>query len=177
MKKRFLALCAIVSMSAMLVACGESKEVATEDVQTEESVEDTTASSESEDSEGSEEGKYVVFTNASDEEVEAYADKVIKAALAKDWDTIGDMIQYPIGSKEDNNLCKDKDEFLAYANGSGFDEEYFTSLSKWDSSELWGNWQGACIDNGNIWFRDINLDTPEFKIVSFFGLAEGSVEE
>ena len=42
-------------MSAMLVACGESKEVATEDVQIEESVEDTTASSESEDSEGSEE--------------------------------------------------------------------------------------------------------------------------
>ena len=204
MKKRFLALCVAASMSAMLMACGSSTDEKEESgIQVEkieesndDSQEEAADSKESEKSEDataevndndgtadtieassdSEEGKYVVFTDASNAEVEAYAEKVVSAALAKDWDTIGDMIEYPIGAKEFNNVCNNKDEFVAYANSTGFDESYFTSLTAWDMTDLWGNYQGACIDNGNIWFRDINIDNPEFKIVSFFGMPEGVVE-
>lgn len=186
MKKKLLTLCAIVSISAMAIACGntsdeteasgveESAEVAEVDTQTDaaeaevsEDTDDAAALGSSE-----EEGMYSVFTDATNAEVEAYADKVIKAALAKDWDTIGDMIEYPIGSKDQNNLCKNKEEFVAYANSTGFVDDFYTSLSAWDQSELWGNYMGACIDNGSIWFRDINPDKTEFKIVKFFDLAE-----
>ena len=189
MKKKFLTLCAIVSISAMSIACGDTaseaetpdtevtSEVADADTQTDaaeaevsEEVEEAEDASSAEGSD--EEGKYVVFTDASNAEVEAYAQKVIDAAIAKDWDTIGDMLQYPIGSKEENNLCKNKEEFVAYAKNTGFEDEFFTALSSWKMSDLWGNWRGACIADGDIWFRDMNPDKTEFKVVKFFDLAE-----
>ena len=118
-----------------------------------------------------EEGKYSVFTDASDAEVEAYAQKVVDAVLAKDWDSVGDMISYPIGSKEDNNLCNNKEEFVEYAKNTGFDDSYFKSLSAWKVSDLWGNWQGGCIDDGNIWFSGVNDEG--FKILTLFDLRMG----
>ncbi len=204
MKMRILAVCTLVSMSAVLMACGssskanESTEVkvveaseasevsaATEaagsesvavDAGSTEATAESTEAVTGDSSEGTdEEGKYVVFTDASNAEVEAYAEKIKTAVLAKDWDTIGDMIEYPIGSKETNNLCSNKEEFLAYANNTGFDEEYFKTLSEWNISDLWGNYEGACIDNGNIWFRDVDTEKKEFKIVSFLGMPEGTV--
>ena len=61
-----------------------------------------------------------MFTDATNAEVEEYAQKIVDAVNAKDWEAIGDMIQYPIGSEEDNSLCNNKEEFLAYANSTGF---------------------------------------------------------
>ena len=151
--------------------------VPSEEVAAEEATAEEAEATDAETSEGDVEDKYSVFTSASNEEVEAYAQKVVDATLAKDWDTIGDMIQYPIGGAENNSLCNNKEEFVKYANETGFDEEFFTTLSQWKVSDLWGNWQGACIDNGNIWFRDLSLDTPDFKIVSFMGLYEPEVAE
>ncbi len=213
MKKRFVTLCVIASMSAMVMACGSSsdekeesgvqiekieetddasqtKEADTTETDNAENTENAAEETEQDDAaevteetasedgaaDGDEEGKYVVFTDASNAEVEAYAEKVVTAALAKDWNTIGDMIEYPIGSAEFGNVCNNKDEFVAYANGTGFDETYFTSLGAWDMADLWGNYQGACIDNGNIWFRDVDIEKKEFKIVSFFGMPEGEIE-
>lgn len=185
MKKKFLTLCAIVSISAMSIACGDTaseaetpdtevtSEVADADTQTdaaEAEVSEEADDAASTDGSG-EEGKYSVFTDASDAEVEAYAQKVVDAVLAKDWDSVGDMISYPIGSKEDNNLCNNKEEFVEYAKNTGFDESYFKSLSAWKVSDLWGNWQGGCIDDGNIWFSGVNDEG--FKILTLFDLRMG----
>ncbi len=185
MKKKFLTLCAIVSISAMSIACGDTaseaetpdtevtSEVADADTQTdaaEAEVSEEADDAASTDGSG-EEGKYSVFTDASDAEVEAYAQKVVDAVLAKDWDSVGDMISYPIGSKEDNNLCNNKEEFVEYAKNTGFDDSYFKSLSAWKVSDLWGNWQGGCIDDGNIWFSGVNDEG--FKILTLFDLRMG----
>lgn len=185
MKKKFLTLCAIVSISAMSIACGDTaseaetpdtevtSEVADADTQTdaaEAEVSEEADDAASTDGSG-EEGKYSVFTDASDAEVEAYAQKVVDAVLAKDWDSVGDMISYPIGSKEDNNLCNNKEEFVEYAKNTGFDDEYFKSLSDWKVSDLWGNWQGGCIADGNIWFSGVNDEG--FKILTLFDLRMG----
>jgi hypothetical protein len=197
MKKKFL----VVAFAAALVmaGCGKSAEVETsnelnlEQIETEvteegaaaveatvegastevaeEAVEEATVSEDTEEA-IDDQFKYSVFTDAKPEEVEAFAQKIVDATLAKDWDTIGDMIEYPIGNTELNNICNNKEEFVAYATETGFEEEYFTALSKWQVADLWGNWQGACIDDGSIWFRDINIDNPEFKIVSYLGLYE-----
>ncbi|SEM12655.1 hypothetical protein SAMN04487770_12668 [Butyrivibrio sp. ob235] len=115
---------------------------------------------------------YSVFTSASSADVEAYAQKIVDATNAKDWDTIGDMIEYPIGSEELGNLCNNKEEFVAYANDKGFDEEALAKLQSWSVSDLWANYMGASIGDGDIWFRDLSLDNPEFKIVSYLGLYE-----
>ena len=187
MKKKFLTLCAIVSISAMSIACGDTAtegETAVAElsgVETDIDFDDETDAAEAEVSEeaddaastdgSGEEGKYSVFTDASDAEVEAYAQKVVDAVLAKDWDSVGDMISYPIGSKEDNNLCNNKEEFVEYAKNTGFDDEYFKSLSDWKVSDLWGNWQGGCIADGNIWFSGVNDEG--FKILTLFDLRMG----
>ena len=51
-----------------------------------------------------------------------------------------------------------------------------TSLAAWDNADLWANWQGACIDDGNIWFRDIDPEKKDLKIVSLFDLREAGGE-
>ncbi|MCR4997635.1 MAG: hypothetical protein K6A61_10100 [Butyrivibrio sp.] len=151
MKKIFLTLCAIVSISAMSIACGDTAtegETAVAElsgVETDIDFDYETDATEAEVSEeaddaastdgSGEEGKYSVFTDASDAEVEAYAQKVVDAVLAKDWDSVGDMISYPIGSKEDNNLCNNN------------------------------------IDDGNIWFSGVNDEG--FKILTLFDLRMG----
>ncbi|WP_026527053.1 hypothetical protein [Butyrivibrio sp. VCD2006] len=218
MKKRILALCAVVSMSSMLFACGNpasgsadsassteaQSEAATEaqaEVTTEEqvaaseeenqaveetstddsAVEETTVNEdnaiEADDESGDTDEEivvdYSVFTDASKEEVEAYAQKIVDATIAKDWDTIGDMIEYPIGSEEFDNLCNNKEEFVAYANEVGFDDALLAKIESWTVSDLWANYMGASIGDGDIWFRDININNPEFKIVSYLGLYEG----
>ncbi len=80
------------------------------------------------------------------------------------------------GSKDDNNLCSNKEEFIAYANNTGFNQEEMTALASWDISDLWANWQGACINNGSIWFRDVDTEKKELKIVSLFELREAGGE-
>ena len=123
-----------------------------------------------------EENKYSVFTDASNEEVEAFAQKVVDAVASKDWDTVGDMIEYPIGSEETNNLCNNKEEFLAYVDSTGFSDEDIESLAAWNLSDLWANWQGACIADGTIWFRDVDPENKVFKIVSLFDMREAGGE-
>ena len=186
MKKRFLTICAILSVTGMFMACGNSANgIDSSKVAVESSNSSNENSVSNDDNEGAEtysdetdpgadvesdEVDYSVFTSASPAEVQAYAEKVKKAALAKDWDTIGDMIAYPIGSDELNNKCANKEEFIAYANSTGFEDDYFTSLEAWDVSDLWGNYQGACMDDGSIWFSGIGDDDKDFKIISFFGM-------
>ena len=199
MKRNIFGLCAIIAVCSMLTACnGSSDNVKSTDIQVEKVAEPANSASsedkgditekeskEAKDADSTEAGteassteesKYDVFTDASNAEVEAFAQKVIDAVNANDWNTVGDMIQYPIGSKDDNNLCNSKEEFIAYANKTGFNEEEMTALASWNISDLWANWQGACINSGSIWFRDVDTEKKEFKIVSLFDLREDGGE-
>ena len=203
MKKYIMALLLGVIISVGGTACGSNKEDTTETVSEDSFVEESEAEletpveaaeeapveeapveetsaeeapAEEAPIESTEESSYSVFTSASDEEVEEYAQKIVDAVLAKDWDTIGDMIEYPIGTTETNNLCNNKEEFLSYVNNTGFSDEELEALASWKISDLWANWQGACIADGTIWFRDIGVDNSEFKIVSLFDLREAGGE-
>ncbi|WP_044931970.1 hypothetical protein [Butyrivibrio sp. AC2005] len=200
MKKRIISMCFATSMSIMLIACGDSSNSTVEtekavETQVEDTTEaevqeenvtgaDTQDSTEVADTEAGDDKTtdeevavdYSVFTSASSADVEAYAQKIVDATNAKDWDTIGDMIDYPIGSEESGNLCKNKEEFVSYANEKGFDEETLAKLQSWTIADLWANYQGASIGDGDIWFRDLSLDNPEFKIVSYLGLYEAEAD-
>lgn len=139
MKRRFLVMATIISLSlgGILTACGnfagETKQVSAESASVGQS-EAQTASAKPVEQEASEnqdaEGKYSAFTDESNAEVEAYADKVVEAVLAKDWNAVGDMIAYPIGSEEGHTLRNNKEEFLDYANDTGFDDEMLDLLKK-----------------------------------------------
>lgn len=199
MKRKLLSYCALIAVCGMLTACnGSSDNAKSTDIKVEKVAEPANSASsedkgditekeskEAKDADSTEAGtaassieesKYDVFTDASNAEVEAFAKKVVDAVNTKDWNTVGDLIQYPIGSKDDNNLCSNKEEFIAYANNTGFNQEEMTALASWDISDLWANWQGACINNGSIWFRDVDTEKKELKIVSLFELREAGGE-
>ena len=180
MKNRLITLCLIGSVSMAFMACGQQKSDIVEEtppVATEETVEDEQVldnpveETDSEEDQVSEKD-YSVFTDKEAAEVEAYAKEIKDAALAENWDKIGDMIAYPIGSKEEGNLCETKEDFIEYATNVGFDQSYYDSLEEWSQEDLWANYQGAMLDNGMIWFSDVYVDDTncELKIISFWGL-------
>lgn len=180
MKNRFITMCLIGSVFMAFIACGNQKgdtveetaPVAVEETDDEGAlIENLNEEVESEDNQP-EEVDYEVFTSKGSEAVEEYAKEIKGAALDEDWDTIGDMIAYPIGSKEDGTLCENKEDFIEYATNVGFDQSYYDSLEEWSLEDLWANYQGAMLDNGNIWFADVYVDDTncQLKIISFWGL-------
>ncbi len=189
MKKRFIILCTITTVALSFLACGNKDNTVDNSTISQETTQETdntvseentdTTSDESNETEevsssedeDTSEVDYSVFTDRSSTEVEAYAKTIRDAALASDWDTIGDMISYPVADP-DGNTCNNKEEFIEYANNIGFDKSFYDSLEKWTVSDLWGNYQGGCIDNGNIWFADIYVDDTnrEFRIIAFWRL-------
>ncbi|MBP5324542.1 MAG: hypothetical protein J6Y86_03495 [Pseudobutyrivibrio sp.] len=180
MKNRVITLCLIGSVSMAFIACGQQKSdiveetppVATEETVEDEQVLDIPVEEADSEEDPAEEADYSVFTDKSEDEVEKYAKEIKDAALAEDWDKIGDMIAYPIGSKEEGTLCENKEDFIEYATNVGFDQSYYDSLEEWSQEDLWANYQGAMLDNGMIWFSDIYVDDTnrELKIISFWGL-------
>ena len=194
MKKRVLILCLAFSVSTFCMACGDNLTPATpEEPVTSESVEisedpeavpeneeaptdntgdiDNILDEGSDDSSGSKASDFdcSVFTDASYADVCDYAQKIKDLTLAKDWNAIGDMINYPVADC-DGKVCKTKEDFVKYAESANYEQELFDSLEKWSVDEIWFNGQGACIDDGNIWFQDFSFAATDFGIKSFWGL-------
>ena len=198
MKKRVLALFLAITLSTICIACGNNsaseKDAPTESTSSPENDDsDATGSytppaafeapmesvneetvvyfdDSTDDSSGSKASDFdcSVFTKANYSEVCEYAKKVKDLALAKDWKTLGDMINYPV-EDADGTVLKSKDDFVKYASTPGFDKTFSDSLSKWSVDAVWFNSQGACINDGSIWFQDYGTNDPEFKIKSFWG--------
>ena len=185
MKKRLLTLGILLSISMIYTACGQQDEpLIAEDYAVEESAEEADNSSVEENTEETTEtvddeseaeedsdDKYMVFTDKGNDAVEAYATKIKEATLAKDWDTIGDMLYYPL-EDIDGRTCKNKEEFIEYAKTVGFDKSLYDSLEKWTVDYLWANSQGAAFDDGIIWFQDLYVDDEhtDFRIITFWNL-------
>ncbi len=197
MKKRVLALCLAISLSAIGMACESSSEPETVEVAdpseyvtqndtskdiapvSDEAPIDSTESANNDniddgtdDSSGSKASDFdcSVFTAANYSEVCEYAKKIKDLTIAEDWNAIGDMICYPVKNRN-GKVIKSKEDFVKYVSDTGFDKSYIDSLSKWSVDEIWFDSHGACVDDGNIWFEDCDSDDTEFKICSFFALS------
>jgi len=194
MKKRLLSLCLAVSISSLCIACGSKTEPETPDVPNiEESVEnnevpsstsvsdeaptditgdiDTEIDEGTDDSSGSKASDFdcSVFTEASYSDVSEFAKQIKDLALAENWDKLGDMINYPVEDSS-GKVCNTKEDFINYATNTGFDKSLYDSLNKWTIDAIWFNSEGACIDDGNIWFNDVSFNDIDLKIISFWGL-------
>ena len=109
---------------------------------------------------------YRVFTDASNREVEAYALSVQQAIVDRDWDKVGNMIQYPIEMHD--ATCNNKQEFVEYMSGAEINEDWMAELEAWKIEDLWANSYGACL--GNVWFQDVSLTGTDFKVISITGI-------
>ena len=121
MKNRIMTLCLITCVATAFIACCQQKKedveetapIAVQETVEEGAITENVAEEDDEQTQDNEDD-YTVFTSKSSEEVEEYAKNIKEAALAEDWETIGAMIAYPIGSEKEGNLCETKEDFIDY---------------------------------------------------------------
>ena len=182
MKKKMLLAAITMAMVLMVTGCGtdggNNKADSTQEVITSEDVSDENndksdetiekeESGDSQQADGSQStdsetgSNYGIATTATDDAVEKFASDVKNTVLAGDWDTLGDMVRYPI-TVGDNEIA-DKESFV-------------TALENEDCTGLMANGQGICMGSGEVWFLDVNFDgieqkgEPDFKIITFNGI-------
>lgn len=105
---------------------------------------------------------YSVCTDIPAIDVENYARNIANIFYEKNWDELSENLMYPISinGKSYNN----REEFVAEDWNTIFSNEYIEELTNFKVEEMWANWQGICISNGNIWLgQDAS---SELKIIA-----------
>lgn len=105
-------------------------------------------------------------------EVEAFAAKAKEAYLAADWETLSEMIAFPISLGLDG-AANNAEEFLAYTKGKTLQQGDCDALGQDDCADLFYNGQGICLGSGQLWLNDLNYMTdnaPDLRVIAISGL-------
>ena len=104
------------------------------------------------------------------------------AYLREDWNTLADMIWYPITINEKE--LKDKEAFLDFMKDKTVAESDWQAMDEEDLLDMFVNGQGLCMGSGQIWMNDPNYATdkePTLQIIAISGIiskvAPSSAEE
>ena len=97
------------------------------------------------------ENPYAVCTSKSKEEVEEFAARAKECVLKEDWEAVSGMVSYPITIQ---NVTYPDAESLAAADIT-LTEAYRGSLEQASCTDLFANWEGIMIGNGEIWFAEL----------------------
>ncbi len=104
---------------------------------------------------------YNGVTTLSKDEVEAFALLVKEAYLAEDWDTIGNLIAYPITMYPEEEIT-DKQAFLDYMSDKTLTEADAQKMQEETCTNMFTNGEGICMGSGQIWIRDVNFMNADF---------------
>ena len=91
--------------------------------------------------------------------------------MKDDWDTLADMVSYPI--LINNTTLNTKGDFLEFMAGATIDTMFAKQLEDCNIEEtLWSKYSGITLqlDNGYIWFEDCGEDKPDFKLCTLGGV-------
>jgi hypothetical protein len=96
---------------------------------------------------------FSVFTDINSAEVQSFVEGVQDDIVNEDWSSLAPKISYPIdiGSK----TFETADEFAAYDIGSLLSDDFKTSIAQTDCSNLFVNYEGVMMGNGEIWITEI----------------------
>ena len=116
-------------------------------------------------------GIYRTITTMEKPDVEEFAYNVRKAYLNEDWDSIKNLIMYPIRIN-DTEIC-DADEFAEYMNGKTLSKEGRRDMESESCHDI--NTSKQCLNLGedDIWIVDINVGSakhPQLKITRICGI-------
>lgn len=113
------------------------------------------------------EDHYIQVTDLPMEEVEAFAAEVRQNVLDGDWEALAQKVSYPI-------LIYDRQ----IGNAGGLVgltirnkvEESFVHHIEWESCrQMFCNWQGICMADGNIWINEVEGELKITAINDMFG--------
>lgn len=115
---------------------------------------------------------YSAVTAMPKEKVEDFACKAKEAYLSADWETLSEMIAYPISLYPDET-ANNAEEFLAYAKGKTAHPSDADALGQDDCADMFFNGQGICLGSGQLWLNDANYMTdkaPDLRVIAISGL-------
>lgn len=102
---------------------------------------------------------YGVCTSYSKEEVEDFAKNVRQLVLARDWEKVGKLISYPI---EVGGWTFDSGEEFAKGEFEDcLDESFFAAIEQETCEEMFCNWEGIMMGDGQIWIGTCSWINPE----------------
>ena len=173
-RKRFAILFPVLILGIALLfsACGSSQEEAAEGSGAEGQYEETTSDAAAEET--ASEDPYSGVTTLQPAEVEDFAMKVRQAYLDEDWSTISEMIEYPITLNEET--IDSAKEFQAFMKDKKIDGSSRKAMEDETCRNMFTNFQGICMGDGDIWFLDVHFDgeeqtdEPLLKIIAFQGI-------
>ena len=122
-------------------------------------------------------GDYSGVTTLDAAKVEAFAARVRQLYLDEDWDTMAQLIRYPITMYPDVEIS-DGDAFVAFMADKAVSGSDMEAMKAESCVGMMSNGEGICLGSGQIWLRDTAFDgieqngEPALCIVAVSGLAE-----
>lgn len=110
------------------------------------------------------ENRYHVADFDDDKSVETFANKFKEAVVKKDKEAVASMIHYPIDAtlKDKAVIINNKEEFLRFYNDI-FDKTLCSKIANANTHNMFANYQGVMIGNGEVWF---GRDGNDVKVIS-----------
>ncbi len=155
-----------------LVGCVKEEKAVSSQRETQESSIEAVEKTESHSNETAEKGSdsddadyYSVSTSKTKQEVEAFAEAVKTSMLNDDWLAISKMTAYPITIKGVEYI---DEESLANTDLT-LSEEYKKALEAASYENLFANWKGIMIGDGEVWLGEVldkDLQSEGLKIIA-----------
>lgn len=99
---------------------------------------------------------YSICTYKTAKEVENFAKLVTDYFANEDWNSLGKIVNYPIIIND--KYYADMDKFLDEDWSKAFSSSYIKRISEAQTSNLFCNWQGIALADGEIWINEIDSD-------------------
>ena len=114
---------------------------------------------------------YRTITTMEKPAVEEIAYNVRKAYINEDWDSLKNLIMYPI--RINNTEINDADEFVEYMNGKTLSDEGRRDMEKETCHDIDTSKQCLNLGEDDIWMVDVNVGSekhPQLKITRICGI-------
>lgn len=164
MRNKFIVAILVLGICTSFWACGKTDtiveketESATEqetEVATGNNTESNTESNTENDTESTSDYDYSACTSKSVQEVEDFAKQITVYFQNQDWKSLADNTYFP--NTINNKYYDSKEKFLNTDWSKEFSEEFKKSVADAKTTELFCNWQGIMMADGEIWINEID---------------------
>lgn len=110
---------------------------------------------------------YSVCTTLDKESVENFASTIKDAVLDSDWNTLSNMVSYPI--EIDGINVTNSEDFVNLINEKGVSDDFIAAIQAEPCKDLFARDLGVMMGNGEIWYTQL-ADTDELFITGFNGI-------
>lgn len=156
MKKKIISVIIAMGLIATFGACAKSDAVieTKEATGEERKVAETETTTETTTEPATEQADYSVCTDFSAEEVEAFAEQITGYVANKDWISLAEYVFFPMSIND--KYYDSKEAFLQNDWSSEFSEEFIRTVGNAETKNMFSNWSGITLANGEIFINEID---------------------